>query len=121
MTAMARKSKKKVTPLLAVKHTPKGGTARTYVVPQLNDLTPADTSAMRRQTGLSVAGTLKAFGSDGDLDLLVALMWLARRVEGDLTADFDQMLTEVGYGDTIEVLNAADLAGDTDEDADPEA
>ena len=79
------------------------------------DLTSLDTMALRRETGLSFMGLLSAFETQPDIDLIAALVWLARRIEGERMLTFADVAREIGYDIDIEVLD------DPTEESDPKA
>jgi hypothetical protein len=66
------------------------------------DLTPHDVRALRKETGFSWAGLGRELTRDPDIDLLAALVWLARRIEGD-EVTYDSVLDEIGYDSELEV------------------
>jgi hypothetical protein len=69
---------------------------RTYVVRE-SDLTPRDIAALRRETGFAGWIGLTQEAQRGfDLDVLAALVWLARRIDGD-TASYETVLDEMSY------------------------
>lgn len=87
---------------------------KVYTVRQ-GDLTSLDTMALRRETGYSFMGLLKAFQADPDIDLIAALVWLSRRIDGEVMLGYGEVAGEIGYD--VEI----DVAGEAGEEADPEA
>jgi hypothetical protein len=85
-----------------------------YTVRQ-GDLTSLDTMALRRETGYSFMGLLKAFQADPDIDLIAALVWLARRIDGEQMLAYADVASEIGYDVDIDVV------GEAGEESDPEA
>ncbi|HEY9391367.1 MAG TPA: hypothetical protein VIR27_16580 [Mycobacteriales bacterium] len=79
----------------------------------MGELSAMDASALRRETGMSVAGLLSAIQSDPDIDILAAVVWLARRQDGDRVT-FDEVASGIGYDSdlTTESLPAPDVAPD---------
>ena len=77
-----------------------------YTVRQ-GDLTAMDTSALRREVGLSFRGLLEQFTKDPDIDLVAAFVWLARRVDGELLLSFEQVASEMDYSLELDVVGEA--------------
>jgi hypothetical protein len=67
----------------------------------VGELCALDAKDLRRQSGLSLAATLKAAQEDPDLDVVAALVWLARRQRGE-DVTFDDVAGELGYDAVIE-------------------
>lgn len=75
---------------------------RTYVVRE-SDLTPRDVAALRRETGFAGWMGLVAEVERGfDLDVLAALVWLARRIKGEFVP-FESVLDEMSYDADVEI------------------
>ena len=75
---------------------------RTYVVRE-SDLSPRDIAALRRETGFAGWVGLTTEAQRGfDLDVLAALVWLARRLDGD-TVTFEAVLDEMSYEADLKV------------------
>jgi hypothetical protein len=87
---------------------------RVYTV-RAGDLTGMDAAALRREVGMSFMGLMKAMQSDPDVDLIAALMWLSRRIEGEKLLSYEEVAQEVGYDVDIDLADAEEP-----EDADPE-
>lgn len=85
-----------------------------YTVRQ-GDMSSMDTMALRRETGFSFMGLLRAFQSDPDIDLVAALVWLARRIDGEALLSYADVASEIGYDVDLDVL------GEAGEESDPEA
>lgn len=69
---------------------------RTYVVRE-SDLSPRDIAALRRETGFAGwVGLMQESQRGFDLDVLAALVWLARRLDGD-TVGYETVLDEMSY------------------------
>jgi hypothetical protein len=79
------------------------------------DLTAKDAGELRRATGLSFAGLLKAATSDPDIDIIAGIIWLARRTNGERTLDYDQVAENLGYDADITVPD--DRTGDKGKNA----
>ena len=118
-------------PSLQRKHTPRTDKARkdaldvgmsvvlgdqTYTV-RTGDLTSLDTMALRRATGYSFIGLMRAAQKDADIDLIAALVWLARRTNGEPMLDYEEVAAEIDYASDFDI----DVAGEDSEDADDEA
>jgi hypothetical protein len=82
------------------------------------DLTAMDSLACRQQTGMPFAGILEAFGTAPDIDLVAAVMWLARRVKGERTLSFEAVASELRYGDVLDI--EVEDVGPEEVGADPE-
>jgi hypothetical protein len=69
---------------------------RTYVVRE-SDLTSRDIAAIRRETGFAGwVGIATEVQRGFDLDVLAALVWLARRIDGDIVP-YESVLDEMSY------------------------
>ena len=76
------------------------------------DLTSLDTMALRRETGMTFIGLMQAFETQPDIDLIAALVWLARRVDGERMLAFADVAREIGYDVDIEVVGEAEVESD---------
>jgi hypothetical protein len=75
---------------------------RTYLIREA-DLTPRDIAALRRETGFAGWLGLSVEAQRGfDLDVLAALLWLARRTSGE-TVSFESVLDEMSYTADINI------------------
>lgn len=93
---------------------------RTYVVRE-SDLTPRDVAALRRETGFAGWIGLAAEAQRGfDLDVLAALVWLARRVKGEFVP-YETVLDEMSYESDLEVKVEDKRTKPKAEDDSPEA
>lgn len=81
------------------------------------DLTALDSRALRQQVGMSFPSLMAQAENDFDIDTLAALIWLARRVNGERDLSFEEVAGEVGYAD-LEGLDF-DAAPEPDEDDAP--
>lgn len=90
---------------------------KSYTV-RAGDLTAWDTRELRKQVGYSFHGLLAAFTEDPDIDLIAALVWLSKRVDGDRLTKYETVAEDIGYG-VFDTLDVAD-AGQEDVDGDPE-
>lgn len=55
------------------------------------DMTGLDVRELRRQTGYSYNGLVAAFTADYDVDLVAAVVWMARRQQGDTEVTYDEV------------------------------
>lgn len=77
---------------------------------QAGDLNALDSQALRRELGLSFMGLLNALGTDPDIDLLAGVVWLARRVNGEVGLAYAEIAGQMGY----EALDGFDIERVTD-------
>lgn len=87
--------------------------SKTYTV-RMGDLSANDTMALRRATGMSFMAILSLPPAQFDIDVIAAIVWLARRVDGEYGLEYETVATLVGYDSDIDVV-------DTPEDDSPEA
>ena len=64
---------------------------------------------------MSFMGLLQSFETQPDIDLIAALVWLSRRIDGERMLAFADVAREIGYDVDIEVV------GEAEEESDPEA
>lgn len=74
-----------------------------------SDLSAKDASALRRETGFSLAGLLGSAMRDPDIDVFAALAWLSRRQAGDIVS-FDEVAEEFTYDRDYEQSDDPDEA-----------
>lgn len=75
---------------------------RTYIVRE-SDLSPRDIAALRRETGFAGWMGLTTEAQRGfDLDVLAALVWLARRLDGE-TVQYESILDELSYDTDLNI------------------
>ena len=68
------------------------------------DLTSLDISALRREVCLSFVGLMGALqGDQPDIDLLAALVWLARRQDGEQMLTYAAVAKEITYDSDFDV------------------
>lgn len=77
----------------------------TYTVRQ-GDMTSIDVMHLRRETGYSFRGLMVAAARDPDIDVIAALVWLARRQAGELLLGFEDVALEIGYDVDVELVEA---------------
>lgn len=90
---------------------------KTYTVRQ-GDLTAMDANALRRETGHSFMGLMRAFGTDPDIDLIACVVWLSRRTNGERGLSFEEVAEEIGYDVDIDLVGEP---GPEEHGDDPEA
>ena len=78
----------------------------TYTVRQ-GDLTSMDTMNLRRETGFSFRGLMMAAAKDPDIDIIAALVWLSRRIDGELMLSYEDVARDIGYDVDVELAEAA--------------
>lgn len=74
---------------------------KTYVVREA-DISPKDVRVLRRETGFSWAGLAREMQSDPDIDLIAALVWFARHLDGD-SATYDDVLGSLSYDSDLNI------------------
>lgn len=89
---------------------------RTYTV-RMGDLSSMDAAHLRRETGFSFVGLMRAAAKDPDIDVIAALVWLSRRIDGELLLSFEDVAADIGYDVEFDLADA----GDPQEDDRPEA
>lgn len=75
---------------------------KTYVVRQ-GDITAQDARALRKETGFSWLGLMREAGKDFDIDLVAAIVWFARRLDGDRDLAFDDVADEITYDGEVSI------------------
>lgn len=75
---------------------------RTYTVRQA-DISAHDARALRKETGYSWAGLIREAEKDFDIDLLAALVWFARRIDGEADLTYETVLDDVGYDQSMAI------------------
>lgn len=90
---------------------------RTFTV-YANDLSAMDTRALRQELGMSFVGLLRAAKVDPDIDLLAAIEWMSRRVNGEQQLEYEQVALEWNYNTDFQVPKDLDADGDASPDAD---
>lgn len=73
-----------------------------YVVREA-DMTSLDASALRREVGLSWIGLVQALAASPDIDLVAALVWLARRQAGEQMLPFTAVASQINYDTDVDV------------------
>ena len=76
------------------------------------DLTSMDTMALRRETGFSFIGLMRAVQTDPDIDLIAALVWLSRRIDGERMLSYESVASEIDYDVEVDVIEMADSETD---------
>lgn len=85
------------------------------------DLSALDVRELRKQVGMSFPHLLSILFSDddSDIDAIAAILWLARRVNGDepdLT--FDEVAAETGYDVITKIREGSEQISDPEGDKD---
>jgi hypothetical protein len=88
-------------------------------VVRAGDLTALDSRELRRQVGMSFTGLMQAFASDPDIDLIAAIVWLARRIRGEALLSYDDVAGEMGY-DVLDRIEFAEPEPEETDGTDPE-
>lgn len=74
----------------------------TYAI-RSDDLTARDARDLRKQTGMSFRAVMEAATEDPDIDIMAALVFLARRQDGDRKVTFDEIAEAITYSSEMEV------------------
>src|SRR5262245_28940180 len=90
----------------------------TYTV-RMGDLSGWDEMCLRREVGLSFNGLLEALAEDAGVDLIAAIVWLARRTDGEQMLKYKDVATEIGFDVEVEAVNPGEE--EDPEDDSPEA
>lgn len=81
------------------------GSAYTLRAGEVNAL---DASMLRRATGLSVQGLFSAAATDPDIDVIAAVVWMARRQAGETTLMYETVARQVTYDSDVEAVDEAE-------------
>ncbi len=71
-----------------------------------SELSAVDGAKVRAQTGMSLRSLLSAAETDPDLDVIAAVVWLARRQAGEKIT-FDEVAEAIGYDAKIAPVETA--------------
>ncbi len=77
----------------------------------MSDCTALDAKDCRRQTGMSLNTIFGSASGESDLDSIAAMVWLARRHDGERELTYDDVASEITYGSDFKVAGAEE---DTD-------
>lgn len=91
---------------------------RVYQV-RAGDLNGLDMAAMRREVGMTFGQLSRIPSDEWDLDIIAAIVWLARRVNGEPTLTYAEVAQEMTYDDLDDL--GMDEADSLDEDDPGEA
>ena len=83
------------------------------------DLNALDARELRKQVGMTFVELIQGFGTHPDIDLVAAVVWLARRIKGDRTLTYDAVAEAMGY-DVFDTIEFAEAGPDEDAATDPE-
>lgn len=72
------------------------------------DVTSNDVNALRQATGLSLRRLFALAGSDIDIDVIAAIVWLSRRVNGERRLAFEKVAGEIGYSTDFDLSDDAE-------------
>lgn len=73
-----------------------------------DEISAVDASLLRRQTGMSVRAVMQAADDDPDIDIVAALVWLARRQAGETGVRFEDVAAEITYGSDVAAGDVAE-------------
>lgn len=86
---------------------------------RIGEITPRLAREVRRETGSTVMQLIEEVGEAADLDTIAALIWIARRIQGE-NVTFDDI--DIDYGTVMSDDFQVDVAGPDEEgDGGPEA
>jgi hypothetical protein len=105
-------------PVLSVEH---DGVQHTW---WWKNMTPYDSSAMRTQMGLSPMQLLHQLETAPDLDHAAAIIWMARRQNGEPELNYTEVADTITFGDDWRFISQQEIAdrGPAEEKGDvPEA
>lgn len=77
----------------------------TYTV-RMGDITGALASQLRRETGHSFRGLMMAAAQDPDIDIVAALVWLSRKIDGEHLLTFTEVADSMDYEMDLELVDA---------------
>jgi hypothetical protein len=63
----------------------------------LKDMTALDVRALRAETGYSYNALARQAAADMDIDLLAAVVWMARRINGERDLTYDEVAAGIDY------------------------
>jgi len=75
---------------------------------RMGDLSSMDAANLRRETGFSFRGLMTAAAKDPDIDIVAAIVWLARRLDGEALLDFETVAREIGYDADVDLADTED-------------
>jgi hypothetical protein len=78
------------------------------------DLTALDSRALRQQVGMTFPQVMEGMQSAPDIDLVAALMWLARRIKGERDLTYDDVAADVDYAKALDIEVGETGPEDTD-------
>ena len=85
---------------------------RQYTV-RAGDLSSLDAMHLRRETGFSFRGLMMAATRDPDIDIIAAIVWLSRRIDGELLLSYEDVAGEITYDSEFDIVNPGE-AGEPD-------
>lgn len=75
---------------------------------RVNEISALDAAALRRATGMSFAAVMRAAQDDADIDVVAALIWLARRQNGEEHLTYETVAADLDYGAELDFEEAKD-------------
>lgn len=112
----AQRAAEKQGPALAVEV---NGTTYTFA---LKDMTALDVRALRQEYGVSWNALVRQYRQDSDLDTVAAIVWMARRMNGERELTYAEIAAEFTAADEWNLTNPEpDPAPTLGEDDSPEA
>lgn len=75
---------------------------------RMGDLTSIDAAHLRRETGFSFRGLMMAAAKDPDIDVIAAIVWLARRIDGEALLSYEDVAGEIGYDADVDLADLDD-------------
>jgi len=73
------------------------------------DLTALDVKAMREQLGYTYAGLVRRAAADMDIDIVAAIVWLSRRINGETDLTYAAVAAVMSYETTYDFVDAKDI------------
>lgn len=86
---------------------------------RIGDINALHSRALREQAGMSFTRLMDLMNTDPDLDVIAAVVWLARRMKGEGSLAYDDVAAEIGF-DFLEQAEITETATEKVGD-DPEA
>lgn len=75
---------------------------------RVDEVCAIDAAALRRATGMSLRSLIEASNADPDIDVIAALVWLARRQTGEPNLTFDDAARSISYRSDFDLGQEAD-------------
>lgn len=68
-----------------------------------DEITAMDASTIRRAVGMSFRALMEAAQADPDIDVIAALVWMARRQAGEPNLDYATVAAEIRYDSAFDL------------------